>query len=243
MLQQLIHLVMSEKRFTISILVIIASLTLLLIPLWFADVQNWETAFTAVVGLVGTWVGTVLAFYFSKENFDAASASTQKLVDSITSKEKLSTTFVEGVMISVKIMASLALKTKGQESNINLIDMKGTYFKDKNRLPILDAKGCILFIVHQSLIDNFLVDKATEGVEVKTITLKDALDNYAFKEQAKKFATIKSSDSLQRAKILMEGLSTAESLCSDIFVTIDGTKNTKVIGWITDKVIQKNSIV
>jgi len=77
---------MSQKRFFLSIFIIVVSLILLLLTLCFKSTVEWKTAFTAIIGLDGTWVGAVLAFYFSKENFDAASASTQKLVDSITTK-------------------------------------------------------------------------------------------------------------------------------------------------------------
>ncbi|SEB77086.1 hypothetical protein [Rhodococcus koreensis] len=35
--------------------------------------------FSAVLPLFGTWVGTVLAFYFARDNFEAASESTLRL--------------------------------------------------------------------------------------------------------------------------------------------------------------------
>ncbi|MGC2782053.1 MAG: hypothetical protein WA418_41115, partial [Bradyrhizobium sp.] len=52
---------------------------------------------TAVLPLLGTWVGTVLAFYYSKDNFEAASKGTLDLVRSIS--QRLSTTRVADQMM------------------------------------------------------------------------------------------------------------------------------------------------
>src|SRR3954467_1354257 len=42
-----------------------------------------RTAFNTLIPLFGTWVGTVLAFYFASKNFEAASKSTRELVDQL----------------------------------------------------------------------------------------------------------------------------------------------------------------
>src|SRR2546429_9060008 len=39
--------------------------------------------------VIGAWVGTVLAFYFGKENFEAASRSAANLVRQLSPREKL----------------------------------------------------------------------------------------------------------------------------------------------------------
>ena len=43
---------------------------------------------TIVLPLVGTWVGTVLAFYFSRENFVAAASQTASLVRQLTPEQR-----------------------------------------------------------------------------------------------------------------------------------------------------------
>lgn len=45
-----------------------------------ALLQTTQMVFASVLPLLGTWVGTVLAFYFSRENFEAANKSVQDLV-------------------------------------------------------------------------------------------------------------------------------------------------------------------
>jgi chemotaxis protein histidine kinase CheA len=55
--------------------------------------------FTALLPLWGTWMGTIMAFYFSKENFMAANESVKNLVAQITPSQKLESTKCKDVMI------------------------------------------------------------------------------------------------------------------------------------------------
>ena len=67
-----------------------------------AESQRSETAKTlmaTVLPLFGSWVGTVLAFYFSRENFEAANRSVAALVKQITPEEKLQSIPVKEVML------------------------------------------------------------------------------------------------------------------------------------------------
>ncbi|MBV7336890.1 hypothetical protein KFU94_53410 [Chloroflexi bacterium TSY] len=57
-----------------------------------------------VLPLFGTWVGTVLAYYFSRENFDAATASTQRLVRQLSPEERLRSIPVSEVTIKIQDM-------------------------------------------------------------------------------------------------------------------------------------------
>ncbi len=151
---------MSQKRFWLSIIIIAVSLILLFLTLYCKSSVDWETAFTAIVGLVGTWVGTVLAFYFSKENFDAASASTQKLIDSITTREKLSTTKARGAMIPLGKIKFMTLEKGKELKNYILSELKEKFLADYNRLPILKPDGTIFCITHKSLIVEFIAEQA-----------------------------------------------------------------------------------
>ena len=63
-----------------------------------------QLVFAAVLPLLGTWVGTVLAYYFSKDNFEAASKSVQDMAK-IATDEKLKALFVRDEMISFRSMA------------------------------------------------------------------------------------------------------------------------------------------
>ena len=40
-------------------------------------IETTRMVYTSLLPLLGTWVGTVLAYYFSKDNFEAATKSTR----------------------------------------------------------------------------------------------------------------------------------------------------------------------
>src|SRR5262249_1611345 len=61
--------------------------------------ESAKTVLTSVLPLLGSWVGTILAFYFSKENFEAATRSVTELAKQITPQEKLQSTPVRDKMI------------------------------------------------------------------------------------------------------------------------------------------------
>ncbi len=233
---------LSTKRFWLSIIIIAISLLLLLLTTNFED-EKWDTAFTAIVGLVGTWVGTVLAFYFSKENFDAASASTQKLVDSITTRDKLNSTLVKDAMIPISKIRFLMLEKGKDLKNYLLKELKEQYLTNFNRLPVLNNDSTIHCIIHKSLIDEFIAEKAIAGAVAQDLTLHDLINSTNYSEKVKGFSTVKESGSLITAKVLMENLTKGNIICSDVFVTDDGTVKTKVLGWITNVEIAKHSVV
>src|SRR5262245_15336751 len=53
-------------------------------------VKNWKDITGILLPVIGTWIGTVLAFYFTKENFEAANRSVQSMVGRISLQDQLS---------------------------------------------------------------------------------------------------------------------------------------------------------
>jgi len=49
----------------------------------------------------GTWMGTVLTFYFTKANFDAASKSYQDVIKTFTPDEKIAKLLVKDTMLPI----------------------------------------------------------------------------------------------------------------------------------------------
>src|SRR5262245_6279585 len=60
--------------------------------------QRAKTVLNAVLPLLGTWVGTVLAYFFSRENFETASRSVERLTQQLTLHEKLESLPVTSAM-------------------------------------------------------------------------------------------------------------------------------------------------
>jgi hypothetical protein len=203
--------------------------------------NNIKDILGILLPVMSAWAGTVLAYYFSKDNFETAARSTAALVQQLSSEEKLKSTVVRDVMIKIEDADKLVL-----EKDAAQIKLKEDILEDileanrRERLPILDTEGRIKYMVHRSLIDKFIVKKAAEGKTVTELTLADLLaDKTSEKMMSKSFCTIPSGQNLGYAKAEMEKVLN----CSDIFITEDGTQNSRVIGWITDVIVSQQAFV
>ena len=194
---------------------------------------------TTVLPLIGTWVGTVMAYYFSRENFEAASHSAAELVKQLTPQEKLRSTPARDKMIPRQNMfAKILPADEGKLLNDILNELDKS--KKGNRVPILSDKGCALYVVHRSIVDRYIATQARSGVSVLTLTLKNLLEDAGIKDFLKySFALVAENVSLADAKQAME----SRQNCQDIFVTANAREDEDVKGWVTNIIIQENSKV
>jgi CBS domain-containing protein len=242
--------VQSRRRFQLSIVLVTVSLGILVtvsaLLFFFGDGRDSaDTVFTAIVGLVGAWIGTILAFYFSKDNFEAASKATQDLVVQLTGEQRLQAVTVEEAMIKLDSMNYYVLK-EGDEDKVLLDDLIKE-FKNFNRLPVLDKSLKPVYIIHKSIVSLFISQCALGQhpdvkKEIKQLTMKDMISVEVHLNQIKNgFVTVRPGDNLAVAKKEMEA--NKQAPCSDIFVTEKGTTDSKVIGWITNQIINEKSKV
>lgn len=179
--------------------------------------------FSAVVPLFGTWVGTVLAFYFARENFESASRSMQGLVDRLSPEERLKSTPVREVMITAAEIVAIRLKPGEADADVPFAAIEGLSAK-VTRVPILNAEGSARYVLHQSLIYKFKAAQAPGAGP----TLKDVLAVEALRKLAEALAFVKIDASLAEAKRAME----AVAGCQDVFVTQNGRREEPVLGWL-----------
>jgi hypothetical protein len=113
-----------------------------------------QLVMTGVLPLLGVWVGTILAFYFSKENLQAATESFTKVAALMPMEEKLKAIPIKTVMIKKDEMFFKTLP----EDKINLVaTLEEIKTSGKGyRLPTLDDKNRVVHMVHKSAIDSFI---------------------------------------------------------------------------------------
>ena len=185
-----------------------------------------------ILPVVSAWVGTVLAFYFSRENYESAVRSTTNLVRQITtSSEKLKATSVRNVMINIAEAHTLTLEDLGI---VLLKDLLAEQMTQYNRLPVLTKGGIVVCILHKSTINDFLVVNLTSG-KIPDLTLQNLLDDpfYAETVNTKGMRFVSREANLDEIKQIMD----QEPRCLDVFITTDGTSQTKVIGWVTNAIV------
>jgi hypothetical protein len=230
-----------ERLATIVLLVSVLAVAILAGIAIRGDRSQAKEILTMILPMIGTWVGTVLAFYFGKEQLEAATRSVTSIARELTPDEKLRSIQVTDKMIP----RSAAYAVEENPERINLVEAVGNLDREKkgNRLPVFQADGRPLCVVHRSTIDRFIARAAAAGklaAELQALTLKDLLSDPEFKSKLEtSFAVVPQTATLADAKRVMESM----PWCQDTFVTRGGTRNEPVIGWVTNVIVEANSRV
>ena len=192
-----------------------------------------ELVFTTITTLVGTWVGTLLAFFYSRENFESASRSLQQTIQRLTPDDKLHGVKVVDKMIPRGEMTTFDLKADQDLKTVPLAELEALLVKaNVTRLPILNADGSAAAMVHGSLIAQF---RSPPEVDTQTApdpaaTLGDLMKRVDFGEKVTRLGFVARDRSLRDAKAAMN----AQPKCKDVFVTATGGAKEPVVGWVTD---------
>ncbi len=114
------------------------------------------------------------------------------------------------------------------------------------RLPIVNENDPIRYItINKSILDEFILNQCKKSTktgeekekEISSLTLKNLLDDPDFKKSNPPLimAFISPDAALSDAKAAIEKV----KYCKDVFVTEKGTKDEKLMGWLTDEDIAK----
>lgn len=193
-----------------------------------------QQVFTAVITLVGSWGGAVIAFYFSRENFEAASRHTERALDRLSGDAVHSLKLAE-VMLPIAKVESLAFKTDPAEISLQQIRSKfeGMSFE---RLLILDGGGVVRQVLHLSSLNNYLVRHPQAATSA--VTLKDLVaDAEIGPLLVQGFRTLRGDNTLADAKLLIE----KNAACQDVVITDNGEPADRAVGWISNNAILERS--
>jgi len=201
------------------------------------DFDKAQSVLNVILPVVASWVGTVLAYYFSRENLESAARAVQSMAKQVTAFQKL-----QGIPVKEKMVtkAQLFFKTL-PATGIKLAEILDELEKLQkgNRIPVLDQNGCPAYVIHRSAIDKFVAQQARAGVPIDQLTLDNLLKDPKYKSLESSFALVKEDATLADAKAAMEGI----PHCQDVFVTKTGNRKEEVLGLITNVIIQENSKV
>jgi hypothetical protein len=234
--------------FALSITGILAMTAIMVSLLGDADAKDRyahsKEVLTIILPVIGTWVGTVLAFYFSRENFIAAATQTANLVRQLSPDQRLQSIAVTEAMIDMTatttVKLTLAAMDDAAKLKLKADVVDGILEKTgRNRLPILDNNGKVLYVLHRSFIDKFLVKRAeASGTALADTTLKDILDVPDLMSIFQTFAVVGKRARLFDIKQAMDG----NPNCSDAFITQDGSRATPAVGWVTNVIVRECSV-
>jgi hypothetical protein len=199
--------------------------------------------FNSLVPLLGTWVGTVIAFYFSSSNYKAAADGVRDLVQQLTPDQKLASVPVSRAMVPRSRMTVIRLATTANAAQaaidaaaaaINLrTDVIALLQDPVTRVPVLDQNDVALYIIHESVLYQYAsVPDAPPAVPAAAArTLSSFLNYQGMRDRASNTkAFVSASASLADAKGAMGKVAG----CQDVFVTQSGQATDPVMGWLTN---------
>jgi hypothetical protein len=232
------------------IFIILISALMLIIPFTHDIIHNPETAEEAkenfqmysglwkdingvIFPLLGAWVGAVVAFFFSKSNYEAANKQAQDLIRS--SKEKLKSTSVLDVMIPATLIRAVTLDdiTEDKSKIVDcIIPLFGENIVNKNkkitRVPVLNKDQTILCVIHKSIAFECAYYN-------KIISLDKLLQDPHYGKLITAMVFVSDTENLATVQEKMKLVQD----CQDAFVTKNGNREGPILGWITNAEIAK----
>lgn len=215
-----------------------------------ALLQTSQLVFSTLVPLLATWVGTVLAFYFTKENLRESANSTISLMNAI--QQKLSSSRVSDAMIALDSIVFQRVPAGGI-AVVKISDVEAKFGQKTkagnpiSRLLMFAEDDTAVAILHDSTWWKMLneglaqvppVDRVA-GTLQNLIGLPSGQPDYASYQDfmTGTLAFVGREQTLADAKSKMESV----ARCKDVIVTATGKRNEKVMGWVTDTEINARS--
>jgi len=222
-----------EQRDRLSWVILIGSLaviTILALVVIFQsnDSKTTMNVFNMILPVAASWIGTILAFYFGKQNFESANKQVREMMQQ-TSPEQRKATPVTTIMKPFADMAQYKLQTGQSEKDVVIRDMQKLLEGKVNRLPIVDINGVVKYMIHEASIDKY-VAKTGEETDTLDVFLQKAKEKGFEFGLNQAFVVVKESATLLEANAKMEEY----PFVRDVFVTRGGTPQEPYIGWISN---------
>jgi hypothetical protein len=210
---------------------------------------NSREIFSALIPLFSTWVGTILAFYFSRANFEAANKAVGdanravgQALDKLTPDERLQRTSVGQVMKNRKAIQGIKLSPTKDETKTFISEIRELIDKGFSRVIIFSESDAVKYVIPDAVFNKFVADSALGATPVDPANttlatlLATKLGDKDYKLAATRFAVVKADATLKDARDAMVAVADAK----DAFVTKTGKVEEPVEGWLTNTDIMKD---
>jgi uncharacterized membrane protein len=180
--------------------------------------------FSSVLPVFATWVGTVIAFYFTNESFRQAAKATREAAEGVGSRQ----TWVSERMIPYEKIGKIETE-RAQVRAVKISEIVAKMQEPVTRIIIFDKARQPVFIVRRRLIpEDWRISPGAHTVD-DYLKYQDG----ANAADASQFGYVPLTATLEAARNAMR-----ESNSVDIFVTATGQKTEPVLGWLTDDTIR-----
>ncbi len=190
--------------------------------------------FASTVPLLGTWIGTVLAFYFARENLEAASNAQQRATESTAALAGIapSTPVAQVLIPRDRIDPQEVVADEAAANRLKLRDLYNRMRETKrSRLPVFGPSGAALYVVHEPDIDKYAQSVPVASTELSDEhTLEQLVKTPDLGKAVTAFAAVPLSADVGQARAKLH----ADPECKDVFVTMSGRADDVALGWLTN---------
>lgn len=192
------------------------------------DRKNALTILNIVLPVVASWVGTIIAFYFGRENFEAANLQVSRLIGKLTPEERAKSQ-VTDIMRSFADIVHFKIPEGKNDSDVTIKELLAKFGGNVSRLPIVHSDASPKYILHTSSIDKYLLSGGSENDTLAKFidTQKSAGFQFGLN---KGFIVVPETSTIATAKGKLEQALS----CQDIFITKGGTDKEPLLGWISN---------
>jgi hypothetical protein len=188
--------------------------------------------FHIVLPIFASWIGIVLAYYFTKENSDATNTYVREIIAKLSPDEiaKKPVTTIMRQCIDTE-MVYFKIENGKTDSSISLGEIRKKISEKSSRLPILNPDGSPRYIIHGSRIETYLLSSpGHSNDDTLAQFIEDRKGAGIEFGHNKGFVIVSEKAIISEAKELLECC----PKCQDIFVTRGGTEVEPLLGWISN---------
>lgn len=204
---------------------VVSLVVLAIIAIVYGDKNNAMTIFNTILPVFASWVGTILAFYFGRENFESANNQMRKMIEHLSPEERSS--------ISIdSIMRNPHQVTKKDALDIAKISIGELMrFLEENKISrlIISDKNIVTHIVHQSSFNKYIANGGSKDELLADFLNKQEQEGVKY-TVGSAFITLSRSATLKEAKEKM----LKNSSIQDIVITDNGKSDEPMIGWVSN---------
>lgn len=205
-----------------------AAITLLGIVAVVVKPDQAQVIFNTTLPVFSSWVGTVLAFYFGRENFESANSQVRQIINKLSPEERASEP-IGGIMRKLDVTTHVKLPDPLGEAQVPLKDLRDKLVGDISRLPIVNPDSAPKYMIHGSTIDRYLATGGKETDTLATFIAECGKTGTQFGTDHG-FVLASAKDTIQAAKDKLD----RQTSCQDIFITTDGKPDQPLIGWVSN---------
>lgn len=224
-----------RNRIALSILAASAvAITLLaIVAVWVDPKNNALTIFNITLPVFSSWVGTVLAFYFGRENFESANSQVRQMINKLSPEERAAAP-IASIMRKADVTTHVKLPAADGEASLTVKDLRERLVGDVTRLPVVDPAMVPRYLIHGSSIDRYLAGGGKDTDTLAAFIADCAGKGTAF-DAGHGFILAAANDTIAAAKTRLAQVPS----CQDIFITETGKPDQPLVGWVSNVRLSK----